>query len=87
MATGVPIISTRVGQALDLIVHEENGWLSDVGDVEALTHWAEVALEKDYFSSKMRSVARSTAEKNSWIAQTDLWRGFFDGILEIDNTN
>ncbi len=87
MATGVPIISTRVGQALDLIVHGENGWLSDVGDVEALAHWVEVALEKDYFSSKMSSVARSTAEKNSWIAQTDLWRWFFDGILEIGNTN
>ena len=87
MATGVPIISTRVGQAADLITHGANGWLCDVGDVEALAHWTEVALENDYSSSSVSSLARSTAEKNSWIAQTELWQNFFDGIVEKGNVN
>ena len=32
MATGVPLVSTRVGQAADLVRHGENGWLADVDD-------------------------------------------------------
>ena len=36
MATGVPLVTTRVGQAGDLVRHGENGWLAEVDDVEAL---------------------------------------------------
>ncbi len=36
MAIGVPIVSTRAGQATDLVRHGENGWLADVDDVDAL---------------------------------------------------
>ena len=32
MASGVPLVSTRVGQAADLVVHGENGYLADVED-------------------------------------------------------
>ena len=36
MATGVPLVTTRVGQAADLVQHGVNGWMVDVDDVEAL---------------------------------------------------
>ena len=36
MATGVPLVTTRVGQAADLVEHGVNGWMVDVEDVEAL---------------------------------------------------
>ena len=34
MATGIPLVTTRVGQASDLVRHGENGWLVDVEDVD-----------------------------------------------------
>jgi len=37
MATGVPLVSTRVGMAADLIQDGVNGFLCDIEDVEALT--------------------------------------------------
>ena len=36
MAAGVPLVTTRVGQAQELVVDGENGLLADVDDVEAL---------------------------------------------------
>src|SRR5207253_8218069 len=36
MATGVPLVTTRVGQAADLVRTGENGWLCEVEDAEAL---------------------------------------------------
>src|SRR5204862_7356630 len=36
MATGVPLVTTRVGQAADLVRTGENGWLCDVEDAGGL---------------------------------------------------
>ena len=36
MATGVPLVTTRVGQAADLVRHGENGWMVELEDVEGL---------------------------------------------------
>ena len=49
MATGVPLVTTRVGQASDLVRHGENGWMVDVDDVDGLVEWtAHVAFgERD----------------------------------------
>ncbi len=35
MATGVPLVTTRVGQAADLVEDGANGWMVEVEDVEA----------------------------------------------------
>ena len=40
MATGIPLVTTRVGQATDLVRHGENGFLVDVGDVEGIVEWS-----------------------------------------------
>ena len=45
-ATGVPVVSTRVGMAADLIKHGENGMLADLEDVRSLTNHS-LALIKD----------------------------------------
>ena len=36
MATGVPLVATRVGQAADLVVQDDNGLLVEVEDVDGL---------------------------------------------------
>lgn len=79
MATGVPIVSTRTGQATDLVQHGENGWLADVEDFDALVHWAGVAL-RDGAVDEVVGRGRSTAEANSYQAQLPLWRDVFRGF-------
>ena len=37
MASGVPVISTKVGQAVDMMTNGENGFIVDIEDVSAIT--------------------------------------------------
>jgi glycosyltransferase involved in cell wall biosynthesis len=80
MASGVPIISTRVGQAAALIRHGENGWLADVGDAAGLAHFTQRSLASDWLPGYRRA-ARQTAEANDYLMQTPQWLAFFDGLL------
>jgi glycosyltransferase involved in cell wall biosynthesis len=80
MASGVPIISTRVGQAPALIRHGENGWLADVGDAEALAYFTQKSLVGDWVSA-YRPLARRTAEDNDYLTQAPQWLAFFDGLV------
>ena len=82
MASGVPLVTTRVGQAMDLVQHGENGWMVEVEDAEALAHWAEYVVSyKDSLPSEIRC-ARLTAEHNSYEALTPLWENFMRGFIE-----
>lgn len=84
MACGVPVISTRVGQAMDLIQHGQNGWLVDVEDVEALTYWAGYALSHSNGLADIRMRGRKTAEANSYQSQLPLWQRFMQGFVECN---
>lgn len=81
MATGVPLISTRVGQAMDIVEHEKNGCLVDVGDVDALAYWTEKALTDAVFRQTLRDNGLKTAHVNSYDAQQPLWKAFMDGFV------
>lgn len=78
MACGVPIVSTRVGQAADLIAHAQNGWLADVEDVAALAHWTETALSG---AAPQVEAAFATVSAHTYIAQAPLWAALFGGFL------
>src|SRR5262249_42944061 len=41
MASGVPLVTTRVGQAMDLVRNGENGFIVDVEDAAGLAGWVE----------------------------------------------
>jgi len=75
MAAGVPVVSTRVGQAAELIRDGENGRLVDVDDAEAL---AEGLAEID---RSMVDAGVATARANTYDTQTPLWRSFFEGFV------
>ncbi len=83
MASGVPLVTTRVGQAMDLVRSGKNGFMVDVEDVEGLVHSVEQVRELDGKGLQaLLSTSRSTAEANAWDRQGPLWRDFFDGVLE-----
>lgn len=85
MASGIPLVSTRVGQAMDLIEHEQNGWLVDVDDVDGLVHWALKVYGMDEQTlASILTHGRFTAEANSYDAQVPLWAKFMKGFVACD---
>jgi glycosyltransferase involved in cell wall biosynthesis len=87
MATGVPLVTTRVGQAADLVRGGENGWLCDVDDAEGLAAAAVgVARAPAAKLGAVVAAARRTAETCSWDALRPRWRGLFDGFVAMGGT-
>ena len=84
MATGVPLVTTRVGQGADLVRHGENGWMVDVEDVEGLASWAlHVAEATSEELARVRGAGRATAEENSYDALLPRWRELLLGFVEL----
>jgi glycosyltransferase involved in cell wall biosynthesis len=86
MAAGVPLVTTRVGQAMDLVRHGENGWMVAVEDVEGLAHWANHVYQNQ--GPELASVlenGRLTAEANAYEKQLPLWKNFMQGFVTWEN--
>lgn len=83
MASGVPLVTTRVGQAMDLVRPGENGWMVESEDVEGLAHWVEYVLGHPSGLSGVLAEGRLTAEANSYEAQLPLWRNFMRGFVDF----
>ncbi len=81
MASGIPLVTTRVGQAMDLVQHGSNAWMVEVEDVEGLAHWAEYALTDTAARNRTIQVGLQTAAANSYTAQIPLWRQFMRGFV------
>ena len=84
MVTGVPLVTTRVGQAMDLVKHGDNAWMTEVEDVEGLAYWSQFAISQSKAErERMIQFARRTAEENSYTAQIPLWKKFMEGFVEM----
>ncbi len=88
MATGVPLVTTRVGQATDLVRHGENGLLVDVGDVDGIVEWsAHVVAASDEELVRMRDAGLETARENSYRALRPRWRALLEGFVAMPATS
>ena len=75
MATGVPLVTTKVGQAADLVRHGENGWMVEVEDVEGLVDWtAHISSAPMENLDLVLRAGRATAEASSYDALRPRWR-------------
>jgi glycosyltransferase involved in cell wall biosynthesis len=84
MATGVPLVTTEVGQAADLVRDGENGWLRAVGDAEGLADAAaHVAGAPTDELARVAAAARAIAEENSWGALRPRWGELFRGFVAV----
>ena len=83
MACGVPLVTTRVGQAMDLVRHGENGFMVDVENVEGLAHWSKWVLEHPSDMEPVLAHGRKTAEENAYEKQLPLWSEFMKGFVEV----
>jgi len=85
MATGVPLVTTGVGQAADLVQSGENGWLCEVEDAEGLAAAAaQVARASTAELEAVVAAGRATAESCSWEALRPRWADLFRGFVAME---
>lgn len=66
MATGIPLVSTKVGMAVDVIKEGHNGLLADVDDVEALSEKAREIFDDEKLAKEMVKRGLETVRDYSW---------------------
>lgn len=86
MASGVPLVTTRVGQAMDLVRHGQNGWLAEVEDTEALAYWADYVLTHQNHLQGILRQGYQTAQAHTYEAQIPLWRDLMNGFVNLSGS-
>ena len=84
MAAGVPVVATRVGQAADLVVHDDNGLLVEVEDVEGLAAAVQQVHDDEELRRRLRAGGRPTAEAHADERLDARWAELLDGFVQTD---
>jgi glycosyltransferase involved in cell wall biosynthesis len=80
-AAGVPLVSTRVGQAQELLSDGEDALFADVDDVDALVDAVQRVYEDVTLVARLRAGGRATAERYD-DARLDLqWAELLEGFV------
>jgi len=82
MASGVPLVSTRVGQAQELVADGANGMLRDVEDADALAAAVVEIAESEALRDALAAAGRVTAERYALERLDPLWAALLDGFVE-----
>ena len=84
MATRVPLVTTRVGQAADLVRNGENGWMVEPEDVQGLVDAiGRIAAAGDRELDRVLDAGRRVAEENSYVALRPRWRDLLEGFVAL----
>ena len=81
MAAGVPLVTTRVGQATELVRDGQNGLLADVDDVDALAAAVERVHTDRELRARLRAAGRETAEAHAEERLDARWARLLDGFV------
>ena len=85
MASRTPLVTTRVGQAQDLVEHGVNGWMLDIEDAEGLAAaLAHIAAEPPGLVNVLER-AQETAAAHSPDALLPCWRELLTGFVELES--
>jgi glycosyltransferase involved in cell wall biosynthesis len=84
MSVGVPLVTTRVGQAADLVQPGVNGWMLDAGDIDGLVEAAaHVAAAPSAELDAVLRAGLATARDNSYESLRPRWRALLEGFVAI----
>jgi glycosyltransferase involved in cell wall biosynthesis len=84
MASGIPLVSTRVGQVPDILHEGGAGLLVDVGDVEGIAD-AVLRVRRDgALARSLVGAGRATAERYSYELLDGAWAALLEGFVERD---
>jgi len=81
MAAGVPLVTTRVGQAPSLVVDGENGLLVDVDDAEALAAGVQRVHDDSELAQRLRAAGRPTAAAYADERLDPMWAELLHGFV------
>lgn len=81
MATGVALVTTRVGQAPELVQDGVNGFLADVDDVDGLVAALQHVYDDDDLRARVRAAGRPTAEAYADERLDDRWAELLRGFV------
>jgi glycosyltransferase involved in cell wall biosynthesis len=82
LATGIPLVTTRVGQAPDVVEDGRTGILVDVSDVDALAAGVLRVRNDAALARVLATAGRGTAESLALERLDPLWAGLLDGFVE-----
>ncbi len=82
LASGIPLVSTRVGQAPEILEHGRTGLLADVEDAEALAGHLLRVRDDAALRASLRSAGRETAERLAYERLDPLWAALFAGFVQ-----
>jgi glycosyltransferase involved in cell wall biosynthesis len=82
LAAGIPLVTTRVGQAPELLVDGESALLADVDDVDSLTAAVSRVHADAELAGRLRIAGRLTAEANSEERLDGRWAALLDGFVQ-----
>jgi glycosyltransferase involved in cell wall biosynthesis len=85
MATGVPFVTTAVGQVTDLVQDGVNGLVAPVEDDEALGAAVLRVRDDGALVGALRVAGRATAEANAHAALVPRWAALLDGFAERES--
>jgi glycosyltransferase involved in cell wall biosynthesis len=81
-ATGVPLVTTRVGQAPEVLTDEVDALLADVDDVDALVDAVRRVHDDAELAARLRAAGRTTAESYAEERLDVRWDALLDGFVE-----
>lgn len=82
MACGVPIISTKVGMAHDLIENEVNGFVVDVEDYKKIAEYSRFLNDSNLIRDKIIKNGLNTISNYSSDKHKMLWENFFKKLIQ-----
>ena len=82
MATGIPLVTTRAGQAPDLVEDGRNGILVYVEDAQGLAAGLRGFAMTRPLSSRLTTAGRETAAENAHERLAGRWEALLDGFAE-----
>ena len=85
MCLGVPVISTKVAGAVEVIEEGENGLLVDIGDETGLANAMERLLEDGGFRYSLGRKAIQLADALNITSIVSAWKETFDIVIKNIN--
>jgi glycosyltransferase involved in cell wall biosynthesis len=82
MAAGVPLVTTRVGQAPSLVEDGESGFIADVDDVEALAAGVQRVHDDGELALRLRGAGRPIAETHADERLESKWAELLHGFVQ-----